>query len=84
MYCQRFARHVHVTRHARERMAERNIPEALLLELLDIGDTRYKDSMRLWIAMSVADRQDNMICAAVVLEDRLVVKTIMHHFSWEE
>ncbi|RCV89395.1 DUF4258 domain-containing protein [Billgrantia montanilacus] len=52
--------------------------------MLDIGDTRYKDSMRLWIAMSVADRQDNMICAAVVLEDRLVVKTIMHHFSWEE
>ncbi|NIC04187.1 DUF4258 domain-containing protein [Halomonas sp. DX6] len=84
MYCQRFARYVHVTRHASERMAERRINRALLTELLEKGETRYKDSERLWIAMSVADRQDNLICAAVVLEDKLVVKTIMHHFCWEE
>lgn len=65
-------------------MAERRIAEALLLELLEKGEPRYKDSERLWIAMNVTGRQDNLICAAVVLEDRLVVKTIMHHFCWEE
>lgn len=84
LYCQRFERYVHVTRHASERMAERNISEALLVQLLENGETRYKDAERLWIAMNVANRQDNLICAAVVLEDRLVVKTIMHHFCWEE
>ncbi len=29
-------------------------------------------------------RNDNLVCVAVVLEDRLVVKTVMHHFQWEE
>ena len=28
-------------------------------------------------------RTDNLVCAAVVLEDQLVVKTVMHHFDWE-
>ncbi|MGQ4880020.1 DUF4258 domain-containing protein [Billgrantia sp. LNSP4103-1] len=83
-YSHRFSRYVHVTRHARERMAERDITESLLLELLERGSTRYKDPERLWIALNTKGRRDNLICAAVVLEDKLVVKTIMHHFRWEE
>ena len=74
---------VHVTRHARERMAQRNINEALLGELLETGQVRYKDDIRLWIAKEAPGRQDNLICAAVILEEMLVVKTVMHHFQWE-
>ena len=28
------------------------------------------------------DRDDNLLCLAAVLETVLVVKTVMHHFSW--
>jgi len=83
MFCRRFERQVHITRHARERMLERNISEAQLVELLETGDTRFKDDTRLWIAKAFPKRTDNLVCAAVVLEDLLVVKTVMHHFDWE-
>jgi len=83
MFCARFNRVVHVTRHARARMATRGIDDAGLLDLLETGQTRYKDDVRLWVAKSVPGREDNPICAAITLEDRLVVKTVMHHFRWE-
>lgn len=84
MFCQRFGLQVDVTRHARERMVQRRITEASLSELLETGQMRYKDDTRLWIAKTLAGRSDNLVCAAVVLEDRLIVKTVMHHFQWED
>lgn len=83
MFSGRFGLEVHVTRHARERMAQRQIGEALLEELLETREVRYKDEARFWIARAFPDREDNLVCAAVILEDKLVVKTIMHHFQWE-
>ena len=64
-------------------MAEGGIAESELLDLLEDGVTRYKDDARLWIAKEVPGRNDNLVCAAVILEDKLVVKTVMHHFQWE-
>jgi hypothetical protein len=82
MYSERFQRRIDVTRHARERMDERDIDDARLLDLIDFGETRYKDAVRLWIYKSYVDRDDNLLCvAAALLEDALVVKTVMHRFE---
>ena len=82
MRSQRFQRHIYVTRHARQRMEERNIDDARLLDLIDFGETRYKDAARLWIYKSFADRDDNLLCvAALLLDDTLVVKTVKHRFQ---
>lgn len=83
MHSTRFKRDVHITRHAWERMQQRGIGEAQLNELLETGDTRFKDETKLWVAKAFTQRSDNLICAAVVLEDQLIVKTVMHHFEWE-
>jgi hypothetical protein len=64
-------------------MQARSITETLLLDLIETGDVRNKDTQRLWIAKSYPDRHDNLICVAVVLEAALIVKTVMHHFTWE-
>ena len=83
MYSGRFDRSVILTDHARRRMAQRGISETLLLDLVETGEIRYKDETHLWIARHYPDRRDNLLCAAAVLEEVLVVKTVMHHFSWE-
>lgn len=83
MQSNRFEKDVHLSRHARERMYQRAISEALLQDLLETGTIKYKDAAHLWIAKSFDARTDNLICAAVVLEDKLVVKTVMHYFKWE-
>jgi hypothetical protein len=56
--------------------------EALLRDMIETGDGRYKDEARIWIAKHYADRADNLPCVAAVLETALVIKTVMHHFSW--
>ena len=81
LFSQRFQREVYITRHAMERLLERSIPEMLLLEVIDTGDTRYKDETHLWAFKSFPERDDNLLCAVLVLEDRLIVKTVMHHFT---
>ncbi len=81
MFSIRFQRIVVVTRHARERMAERSVSDAMLLDVIDLGETRYRDSTHLWAYKEFPERNDNLLCAVVVLEDAVIVKTVMHHFS---
>ena len=83
MFSARFQKSIIVTDHARNRMIDRGISDAELLDMIDTGDVRYRDQTRVWIAKRFADRDDNLLCVAVVLETALVVKTVMHHFSWE-
>lgn len=81
MFSLRFNRPVVLTQHAVLRMAERQMDEALLMHLIDNGGTRYSDVSHLWAWLHVPDREDNLLCAVLVLEDVLVVKTVMHR--WE-
>lgn len=62
-------------------MAERGIENDLLLSVVDNGAIRYSDATRLWAWLDVQGRDDNLICAVLVLDDAVVVKTVMHH--WE-
>jgi len=64
-------------------MSDRGVSDALLLDIIETGELRYRDQTRVWIAKRFADRTNNLLCAAVVLDTALVVKTVMHHFSWE-
>lgn len=50
--------------------------------MIETGEMRYKDDKRIWIAKHYGDRDDNLLCVAATLETALVVKTVMHHFSW--
>lgn len=83
LYSQRFARPIHITQHAQQRMIQRDMDEALVLDIIETGTLRHKDDKRIWVAKHYTDRTDNLICAAAVLEDRLVIKTVMHHFQWD-
>jgi hypothetical protein len=53
----------------------------MLLEVIDSGETRYRDATHLWAFKEFPARHDNLLCAVVVLEDVVIVKTVMHHFS---
>ena len=63
-------------------MAARAISEALLRDIIETGEMRNKDETRIWIAKHNGDRADNLLCVAAVLDAALVIKTVMHHFSW--
>lgn len=81
MFSIRFQLPVVISIHAKIRMGERDISEAMLLEVIDSGDARYKDATHLWAFKEFPDRHDNLLCAVLVLEDCVVIKTVMHHFA---
>jgi hypothetical protein len=83
MFSARFAKMVVITDHARRRMAERHIDDSLLNDLIETGEVRYKDATRLWIARAYPARNDNLVCAVAVSGAELVIKTVMHRFSWK-
>ncbi len=83
-HSRRFSCAVVLTAHACKRMAERRVNEQTLLDLIEAGEVRRKDARRFWIAAHFAAREENLLCAAVVHDSGvLVVKTLMHHFTWE-
>jgi hypothetical protein len=81
MHSTRFQRPIQITAHAATRMADRNIDMALLLDLVETGELKHKDESRVWIMKQYPERNDNLLCAAVVLESAVVVKTVLHHFA---
>jgi len=81
MYSHRFHLPIVVTVHARQRMHERGISEALLLDILETGIDKDAGRGHHWLYKHVADRTDNLLCVAAVVAGALVVKTVMHH--WE-
>ena len=78
---ERFALDVVISTHARARMADRQIDEARLLDLIETGDIMRKEGGHVFIHKAYADRQDNLLCAAAVVEGVLVVKTVM--VNWQ-
>ena len=81
MFSVRFQLPIAISNHAKIRMVERNISAAMLLEVIDSGEARYKDATHLWAFKEFPERHDNLLCAVLVLEDCVVVKTVMHHFA---
>jgi hypothetical protein len=81
MFSVRFNKAVVITQHAQLRMRQRAISVAELQEVIDHGATRFKDETHLWVYMDLPGRSDNLVCAVLVLENAVVVKTVMHYFD---
>jgi hypothetical protein len=81
MFSQRFQLPIIITGHARERMISRNMSEDLVLEIIETGVDKDAGAGHHWLHKQFADRDDNLLCVAAVIDNMLVVKTVMHH--WE-
>ena len=81
MHSTRFGLPVVLTEHARLRMAEHSMYMALILEIIDTGIFKDVGKGHCWLYKHFSDRADNLLCVAAVIENELVVRTIMHH--WE-
>lgn len=77
MYSERFGKDIIVTNHARQRMAEREISEAVLLDIIETGEVLRVDHQHVFLFKPIPARHDNLACVAAVEEAQLVVKTVM-------
>ena len=81
MYSNRFGLPVVLTEHARLRMEERGIDAELILDTIENGTLKQAGGPHYWLFKYFPDRADNLLCVAAVIDNVVVVKTIMNH--WE-
>ena len=77
----RFGLPVVLTEHAKLRMGEREISQAIVLDIIDTGTLKEAGNSHFWLYKRVDGREDNLLCVAAVIDNVLVVKTIMHHWK---
>ncbi len=73
----RFAKSVHLTHHAARRMASRGLDLGAVADLIETGTVKWKDARHCWIFQEIPGRDDNLVCAAAIAGQAIVVKTIM-------
>ena len=80
----RFSKAIILTRHATKRMKERSVDRDLVLDLIESGVVREMGPGRFLIHKTYPGRRDNLVCAAIADEDKLVVKTVMVNWTLRE
>jgi len=81
-YSNRFEKNVWLTNHAIEAMVKRNIILPEIKILIESGEYRKNKDSHGWIYFEFPERDDNLVCAAVIDADAIIVKTIM--VRWKE
>lgn len=59
-----------------------DIDIATLERVIEEGDIKRLDEVNLWVFTHIQERADNLICAAVVEQAAVVIKTVM--VNWEQ
>ncbi|MFM2408548.1 MAG: hypothetical protein RL358_1290 [Pseudomonadota bacterium] len=83
-FSKRFGKKVWITNHARSSMDKRHISDAELEVIVESGEVKHKDVFDMWIFKHIEGRADNLICAAVINKDSIIVKTVMINWELEE
>jgi len=62
-------------------MERRGIDAATLEQVIEEGEIKRRDEVNFWVFKHLPERADNLICAAVVEQAAVVIKTVM--INWE-
>ena len=81
-YSDRFCKKVWLTNHAIEMMAKRKITLSDVNVLIEKGEYKNKNTNQGWIYYNFPEREDNLVCAAIINEKTVIIKTIM--IRWQE
>ncbi len=80
-YSPRFAKNVWLANHAIESMAKREITLPEVKQLIEEGSVQYKDNQHGWVYFEFISRNDNLVCAAIINEQAVIIKTMM--VNWQ-
>ncbi len=83
-FSQRFGKGVWITHHARASMQKRQIDVTVLERVIEEGEIKRVNATNLWVFTHIDGRSDNLICAAVVEQAAIVVKTVMVNWELED
>lgn len=77
----RFDKNVWLTNHPIESMAKRAITLSEVKRVVEDGVWSARDDRHSWLSLHFPERDDNLICAAVLMGDAVILKTVMIHWQ---
>ena len=69
-----------LTTHAQQRAWERNISFEQIKDIVYTGLQQEAGPGHCWFYKHCPERDDNLLCVAAVIDNVLVIKTVMHHW----
>ncbi len=83
-FSQRFGKNVWLTTHARKSMVRRGIDDATVEHVIEHGEIKRRDDTHMWVFKRIEGRTDNLICAAVLEQAAIIIKTVMTNWEQED
>ena len=68
----RFQKNIWLTHHAKYAMEKRDIPEAVVCDLIETGEIKRKDNLNVWIFKHYPEHSDNPLCVAAVISQAVM------------
>jgi len=81
---QRFRKNIWLTSHARESMVRRRIDAASLEFVIEQGEIKRRNNTHMWVFKHIEGRTDNLICAAVLEQAAIIIKTVVTNWEQED
>ena len=69
-----------LTTHAQQRAWERNMSFEQIKDIVYTGLHQEAGPGHCWFYKHCPDRDDNLLCVPAVIDNVLVIKTVMHHW----
>lgn|GEM_PF-183000 len=83
-HSKRFDKKVWITNHAIESMMKRRVTLDEVKLVVEKGEYRVSDSPHGWIFHHFPEREDNLVCVAVVDQEAIIIKTVMIDWKLRE
>ncbi len=80
----RFNKIVWLTNHAIESMSKRRVTLDEVKQLIELGEYTEQENGHGWMYYTFPKRQDNLVCAAMIKEKAIIIKTIMIQWKLRE
>lgn len=69
-----------LTIHAQQRAQERRMSHQIIQDIIDNGEQKEASPGHYWFFKYYPERDDNLLCIAAVVDNVLIIKTVMHHW----
>ena len=83
-YSKRFDKTIWVTNHAIESMMKRSLTLDEVKAVIEFGTYETQSAPHGWIFHNLPERDDNLVCVAVVDKEAIIIKTVMINWKLRE
>ena len=65
-------------------MSKRRVTLGEVKNLIELGEYTVRDNLHGWVYYNFSERKDNLVCAAIINDKSIIIKTLMIQWQLRE